>query len=204
MSHFGWSIVIATYGPTSWEERAKDIALPSALAQPANVITYHGETLASARNEGARRAKGQWLVFLDGDDELEPGYIKALSEATGQLRAPAVRYVYPGGHADLPQTFGNRDMLTMNQCVIGTAIPADLFHAIGGFWEERAWEDWSLFRRAYLAGANITHNPQAVYRAHVSRQGRNSTVANPHQLTEEIRRSHEEWVVEYNRHGGTK
>lgn len=199
-----FTIIIATYGAESWRDRARAVALPSTQGQGAEVLTMHGDTLASARNLGASLAEGEWLVFLDADDELEPGYIEALSNATGQLRAPAVRYVYQNGYADPPQTFGNRDMLTMNQCVIGTAIPKDLFTAIGGFWEERAWEDWSLFRRAYLTGASITHNPQAVYRANVAPLGRNNTVHNPHELHEQIRRSHEEWIVEYNRYGGLR
>ena len=198
--HF--SIIIATYGDLKWSERAHEVAVPSAMGQGAEVLTLHGDTLASARNRGAAMAIGRWLVFLDADDELEPGYIEALANATGTLRAPAVRYVWDNGYVEEPQTFGHRDMLTMNQCVIGTAIPTDIFNVLGGFREERAWEDWSLFRRAYLAGANITHNPKAVYRAHVSPFGRNNSVYDPHGLTEQIRRSHEEWIVEKNRKGG--
>ncbi len=35
----------------------------------------------AARNAGARMASGEWLVFLDADDELMPGAIAALEQA---------------------------------------------------------------------------------------------------------------------------
>ncbi|WP_030568632.1 bifunctional glycosyltransferase/CDP-glycerol:glycerophosphate glycerophosphotransferase [Streptomyces aureocirculatus] len=40
----------------------------------------------AARDTGAERATGEWLLFLDGDDILLPGALAALSEA---LRGPA-------------------------------------------------------------------------------------------------------------------
>jgi len=184
------SIIVATFGDRSWQQRANFTAVPSALSQwPLEVLSPHGATLAEARNAGAAAASGDWLCFLDADDELEPGYLDALLAGTADLRAPAVRY---GPDAD-PVTFEDRNDFRMNPCVIGTLLRRSMFDDVGGFWEERAWEDWSLFRRCWLAGASIEHIPAAVYRANPSPVGRNSTIERPNTLYRDILRSHARW-----------
>lgn len=195
------SVIVATYGDESWRDRGAMIAVPSAveaiedLGAEAEIVTVHGDdkTLAYVRNEGADRAVGEWLCFLDADDELEVGYLRHLVAADGDLRAPAVRYVTGVGPIPDPVTFETRDMAYLNPCVIGTLIRRSTFHDVGGFWEEAAWEDWSMFRRAWLAGATITHTPAAVYRANTAPDGRNSTIANRPRLYRDILRSHAAW-----------
>ena len=189
------AVIVATFGDVEWERRAGR-AVDSADAQhPAELIAYHDRTgtLASARNAAAQLARSEWLCFLDADDELEPGYLDTLEHGSGDLRAPAVRYVC-GSYVGKPEVLDRRDIHRYNPCVIGTLIRRDLFAEAGGFWHERAWEDWSLFRRAHLLGAQVVHHPAAIYRAHVDPLGRNSTVRNPHALRREILRSHAAWL----------
>jgi glycosyltransferase involved in cell wall biosynthesis len=45
---------------------------------------------AVARNDGLRRASGEFVVFLDGDDELRPGGLRALSQGLGALDVAAL------------------------------------------------------------------------------------------------------------------
>ena len=195
------SIVVGTFGDDRWSELARARAIPSADAQhPLEVIHVHGSTLADARNRGAEQASGAWLVFLDADDELAPGYLSAIADcAAGRDRrapavfAPAAQYVDGDTEAD-PVTFEDRHPNRLNPCVIGTAVSRELFYDVGGFWPERAWEDWSLFRRCWLAGAKIVHVPAAVYRVHASPDGRNSTVTNPAALHRQIIGAHSQWL----------
>ena len=107
------SIIVGTFGPDHWIDLAMSRAIPSAQAQPAQVIHSHAATIAEARNLGAARAETEWLVFLDADDELEAGYIDALAAADGDLRAPAVRYV-TDDHTPDPVTFEARNIDRLN------------------------------------------------------------------------------------------
>lgn len=187
------TIIVATFGADEWQQRAAAVAVPSAIAQaPPELIVEHGRTLADARNTAARRARGEWLCFLDADDELEPDYLATLTAGSGDLRAPAVRYVVPGEPEPAPVTFEGRNIARMNPCAIGTLVRRSMLLTVGGFWPERAWEDWSLFRRCWLLGATIEHHPAAVYRATVG-AGRNSTIANRQQLHRDILTSHDQW-----------
>ena len=56
------------------------------------------------------------------------------------------------------------------------------------------YEDWSLFRRAWLLGARIDHT-QAKYYAY-NLGGRNSSTTDPAGEIEKIRSSHDKWIRE--------
>lgn len=187
------TIIVGTFGDPSWAARGHDTAMAAAQAAPTAVIAVHGDTLAQARNAGASTADTEWLCFLDAGDELAPGYLPAMGRATADLRAPELRLIHPDGRVEVPYLIG-RNILTINPCPIGTLIRRDLFWAVGGFWEERAWEDWSLFRRCALLGATIGHVLDAVYLAPVDPSGRNSTVVDPSGLHRSITDSHAAWV----------
>lgn len=190
------TILIATFGDDLWRARGEScfeyherLGLPTVWHHSAN------GTLAEARNECAAHAPSAdgWLCFVDADDHLEPGYFDAMAAAEGdrwELLAPAVRY----GPGSDPIVYRDRNMRSMNPCVIGTLIHRDVFELAGRFWEEPAWEDWSLFRRAWLLGCPIVFVEDAVYQAGSTSSGRNSKVARPQQLHADIIRSHDRWL----------
>ena len=174
--------MIATFGDPVWTVLANRTAVPSAMAQPdCRIIVEHGETLAAARNAGAAKASTRWLVFLDADDRLDPGYAQAILDGTGDLRVPTL---YEGRErVDLD----GRDMEQVNRCPIGTGIERQRFLDCGGFPEFPAWEDWALFLRAHRRGAMIGAAPGAVYRAAVRPDSRNRTVRDARALHADIR-----------------
>lgn len=186
------TVIVATYGDPKWVTLANARAVPSAESQGVAVIQYHGETLAKARNYAASQADTEWLCFLDADDELAPGYFDAMKRASADLRAPAVSWVIDGVASE-PQVLSGRHIRNVNPCVIGTLIRKSMFDDVGGFWEERAYEDWSLFRRAWLNRASLSHIADAVYVVNVSPDSRNNTVDDPDRLCKEIKISHNIW-----------
>lgn len=194
------AVIVATFGELRWAELAQRRAKVSAeLEEPADLVVFHGgSSIAEARNTAAGMTDAPWLCFLDADDELERGYLRAMAarQLDRGLLAPAIREVVdgtPGPARTLDD--GRRDIdRGWNPCVVGTLIRREIFELAGGFWPERAWEDWSLFRRAWLLGEPVVHVPDAVYRIHVNPSGRNGTVRNPRGLRSEILRSHAAWI----------
>jgi hypothetical protein len=116
-----------------------------------------------------------------------------MSKAKGDLRAPRLTFFNPETQQlNEPFDLTKRDMNVGNPCVIGTLIRYDMFEEVGGFWNEPAYEDWSLFRRAWLLGATIEHT-DAMYCSIDKPGSRNKQVTDPVKLIREIQYSHEEW-----------
>lgn len=167
------SVIIGTFGDQSWQDLAEKAAA-SAEDQADEILCVHADTLAKARNEGLRAAGGDYVIHLDADDQLEPGYVDALLTGTADLRAPAVRYVTETGHERLPhvpKVVGHTHDCTGdclpegNWLVVGTLARRQLLIDVGGWEEWPLYEDWALWARCHQAGATIEAIPSAVYRA---------------------------------------
>ncbi len=180
------SIIIATYGDDFWRQLALKRSYSSAINQGAHeIIVGHDEegTVASVRNELAEKAEGDWLCFLDGDDELAPGYLDAMQRAFEQvslggslLLAPAVSYVSMRGKVEPAKFWGECSLTTGNWLVIGTLVEREMFFKVGGFEEWPIYEDWALWARCWTAGAVPVKVPEAVYRAHRKPGSRNHSL----------------------------
>lgn len=170
------SVIVGTYGDNKWKSIAQR-AVESALNQVIHceVLHVHGATLAGARNTGAKLATGRTLIFLDADDELAPGYIEAMiiaetNNPSPALLQPATQIIGVDEH---PALIPPKPLDQGNFMVIGTAVPAALFHAVGGFRDWPLYEDWCLWIRCTLAGAAHVPVPDAVYQINRDHVGRN-------------------------------
>jgi glycosyltransferase involved in cell wall biosynthesis len=144
-------------------------------------IHVHSDTLANARNQGAKAVDTDWLIFLDADDELDPRYIESMlnrrvfSARSYEIIRPSTLGVYPDGTTDeqpvmLPWT----DLTTRNCVVIGAMCPSSLFFEVGGFGDWPILEDWALWRAMVAKGARIADCKEAIYRVHVNEGSRNT------------------------------
>jgi glycosyltransferase involved in cell wall biosynthesis len=179
---FSVSIACATYGAPAWARLAEMRAIPS-IERQGNypIIPVHSDSLMNARNEALARVETEYVVFLDADDELAPGFIDAMAAGSADLRAPMVTYIQSGrpGLPHFPKVGGHWHDCTGeclphgNWMVIGTCAKADVLRDVGGF-RDFAWsEDWDLWYRCHLAGASIEGIPDALYRAWVRPDSRN-------------------------------
>lgn len=151
-------------------------AMKSALAQthPASdVVVSSAETLQAARNTPALAATTEWLCFLDADDELDPGYIEAMLAGTGDLRQPSTLGVVDGREDPFPVVIPPKPLMDGNYIVIGAFVRRNLFQSVGGFNELPAYEDWDLWIRCWLEGAELSVCGDAIYRVHVQPESRN-------------------------------
>lgn len=170
------SIIITTYGADHWRDIAWSRAYPSTQDQGVNeIIVHHAPslTIGPARNEAASKATGEWLLFLDADDELDPFYVRAMTEAICSaerpepaLLQPAVSYIRKGVQQQ-PVLLPAIDLRVANYLVIGTVLRRSLFEQVGGFNDyHHGLEDWSLWAKCWQAGATVFPVPQAIYYAH--------------------------------------
>ena len=174
------TVVVGTFGDERFRQWATERAIPS-VPDGVPVIHVHGDTLAGARNAGLAQVKTEWVVFLDADDELTPGYLDAMATGTADLRAPSVRYVKGARTQDpyVPKVAGHSHDCTGeclpegNWLVIGSAVKKDIVKAVDGFREWDCYEDWDLWLRCWLFGATVEAVPSAEYIAHVRPDSRN-------------------------------
>lgn len=181
------TVVVATFGGDEWHELAAQRAVPSAQAQGVPVIHARDKTLARARNLGLAGVASEFVIFLDADDELEPGYVDAMADADADIRAPRVRCMRDGKEVRrglfMPQIgihMRDRAHQCSGEClpfgnwiVIGACARTAVVREVGGFEEWPIYEDWALWLRCWKAGATVAPVPDAIYRQHLAVDSRN-------------------------------
>jgi glycosyltransferase involved in cell wall biosynthesis len=179
------TICIASFGHPKWKELVRRRALPSVKQFDVPVVVYHGTSLHEARNTCLERTQTEWVCFLDADDELEPGFIKAMETGSADVRAPSVRYVRPGamnGQARVPKVWNHSHNCVAeclpkgNWLVVGSLVRTELVRTVGGWKDWPVYEDWDLWLRCHLAGASFEAIPSAVYRAWAMPKSRNQSL----------------------------
>lgn len=183
---------VATFGDPNWERMGSNAMTSSAVNQGVLCMkstwrVIHGESLGEARNEAAEvlSVSSDYIVFLDADDRLAAGYMQAMYRSIRDHKGgpaifrPSTLGVYEGGlvEDDDPVMIPRTDMAKANCIVIGAACPLPLFEDVGGFDVDLpALEDWDLWIRMILAGAEVVDVPDAIYRVGVTSDSRNKKV----------------------------
>lgn len=137
------------------DDRATPAACDALEADHVRVIHQTNAGLPAARNAGAAKATGDYLVFLDADDWIEPAFVSKLHAA---LAADA-----HASHAYCQERLtdlGNNViwrvppwdpilLLVTNLHPVTCLIRRDRFEAVGGFDEAmtEGYEDWDLWLR---------------------------------------------------------
>ena len=126
---------------------------------PVMVIRQENGGPASARNAGARGARGEWLAFLDHDDSWHP-----------QKTEEQLKYIRPGISAVFSGKYPGTENVTFAEMFdrnyggnpSSTIVRADVLRTLGYFDEDPALkglDDYNLWLRFLLAGYKFASTP---------------------------------------------
>ena len=152
-------------------DNSNDATAQVAEAGGARVVTVHKRQIAGTRNEGAKAARGEWLVFVDADTQISEAVLRGVIEA---LRAGAVGGGAGVRFADGPpwvHRWVGAIAFLMRMCnwAAGCFVFArrDAFDAVGGFDEQFYASEEIHFSRAMKKRGRFI-----VLREHVLTSGR--------------------------------
>ncbi|HXL93953.1 MAG TPA: glycosyltransferase family 2 protein [Streptosporangiaceae bacterium] len=166
------SVVIPVHGVEAWLDRCLDSVLGQS-APPAEVIAVDdaspdgcAQILAArqvrvirtdspagpgpARELGAKEATGEYVWFVDGDDELAPGALAAVTAALDRLHPDVLivdyENLYPDGSTSPSgASLGSTELTTL-------AESPGLINLTMTVWSK-------VFRREFLAGLGVSFGP---------------------------------------------
>jgi len=134
-------------------------------------IHYHytpNRGLAGARNLGIEKSRGEYITFLDSDDEYLPEHLALRAEV---LKAhPEIDLLHGGveivGNAFVADKHDPTKQVHLSECVIGGTffIKRFLVQKLNGFGEILYGDDSDFFERSVTIGANIQKVDFPTYR----------------------------------------
>lgn len=199
--HPAIEVVIANDGSL----RTQDTALwDLADRYGARVVTQPNAGLSAARNLAISQARGEYVLPLDADDELDPSFVSRCLAALETDRDLAyvttwVTYVDDDGEPRGDEytgyfPFGNWSSLLSELNVAGTCsavIRRSVFrdHGLRYSPELASYEDWALYRRMARAGLYGAVVPEPLFRYRVREESMTRQDAQPHvaRLLSELR-----------------
>ena len=147
---------------------------------PIHVLTEGERGAAAARNSGIRAAIGDWIVFLDSDDELPPDHLAIMLAASDA--APAAGLLYCGWRRLRDGTpwwtvhdaviYDDPVAVTRRSCpfaIHAVMIRQDALLAANLFDTNlEVCEDWDLWRKIALSGTSFAAVPERHVDVHVT------------------------------------
>jgi len=166
-----WELVIADNGSRDGSVELARSWLPR-FERARLIEATEVRNASHARNAGAAVAEGELLLFTDGDDVVQPGWLAGMARAarSGHVIAGAVDTSLlnaPGAlewHAIDPRRRALTGLRFLDYASgTNTGVWADVFHAIGGYDEATpVGEDIELSWRAQLSGYTLVHADDAL------------------------------------------
>ncbi len=168
-THQQFEVIIADDG--------SDEDIPAVLAELADhrlrYVRQHKSGACAARNLGARHARGQWLTFLDSDDEAQPDWLASLVHVLANEQAEIVccgfeKVDEATGQTStaLPKEMGPVFNHAVGRFNAGTfALRTSVFNDLGGYHPDLpAWQQTELSLRLIPLAAEKNWRTQNIMR----------------------------------------
>lgn len=146
-------------------------------------IKYVDNTIRSrgaAFNSAANVADGEYLVFIDAENQVSKNYISSMIYGLKKSGVDAIsshyRYIYGVGNMNLssgiknlaciPQGM-NKELALFENCYSSASfmIKKDIFDKLGGFTENNISTTlWEFFNRFIISGYNLEIIPKSIFR----------------------------------------
>ena len=157
-------------------------------------IYQENRGLSAARNTGIRNSGGEYLTFLDSDDQFLPSKLELLTRAlqnhpeSGIAAGQAIPIDDQGNRIgkifDKPLPDDPTELLLGNPLHVGSVLLRRSWQQKVGYFDEslRSYEDWDMWLRLAFAGCRSlwVAKPVSLYRFHsaqMTRLGRQMTEA---------------------------
>lgn len=144
-----WELLIVDDGSTDYSPFiAQNFVLKS---EKVKLIIQEHKNLPSAKNNGIRNSSGDFITFLDSDDEYKPDHIEL--RVKHLLNNPAVDLIHGGiqiiGNEFVPDKDRPDKLIHLSECVIGATFfgKRKVFIDSGGFKDLSYSEDSEFFER---------------------------------------------------------
>lgn len=132
------------------------------------LISQDNKGVGSARNRGAKAAKGNYLLFLDADDVLLPNALRNLNANVSNFVISIANYRIR--EKEIKPSFAPQQFILGNRIQVGSAlIPKVVYEKINGFKESLSYaEDMDFWFRVWEHNINFRWVDKCVldYRVH--------------------------------------
>jgi len=184
-THSNWECVIVDDG--SSDQTAEVARSFTARDRRFRYVHQANAGVSAARNLGVRLSRGRYLLPLDGDDRIGPGYVAAICAVLDQ--DPEVVIVYC--HAE---SFGERrgpwplpeyslKAILVENCIFCTAgLRRTTFDQAGGFREamRHGYEDWDFWLSVLSHGGKVVRLPETYFYYRYTHNSRNRSMTARH------------------------
>ncbi len=153
----------------------RQTVLPEAICM---AIDEKREGAAATRNRAVDLATGEWIAFLDDDDEFLPHHIERCLQHAQDTGADLVYPWFevvdgfdPLGCEGRP--FNEANLRRYNYIPVTVLVRRELILAGGGFQNRSdgvggaTWEDWNMWLALLDLGATFSHLPERTWRWHM-------------------------------------
>lgn len=157
--------------------------------QDCKVLHTTNRGLAAARNHGILHSSGKYILPLDADDRIAPGYLEAavtLLENDDRIGIvyPVVEFFGERSGVWRQSEFSATRLLYENMIVASAVFRRADWERVGGYREDMrfGWEDWEFWLSLVESGCGVVKLPEVMFYYRIRRDSMTRTLNNRQKL----------------------